>query len=70
MAGQFKVISQKQSLRIMADGSFQDVMEVTFETLPSHAVGTENFPLNDYKPEYVAEVLAARAGVMEAVKEL
>jgi hypothetical protein len=66
MAGQFKVISQRQSIELRADGSFQDVMEVTFETAGG-ATGVERFLLRDYTAETVSGVLQGRAEAMDAI---
>lgn len=70
MAGLFKVISQRQSIEMRADGSFADVMEVTFETVPSGHTGVERFLLREYTPEHVSGVLSSRAETMEAITSL
>lgn len=70
MAGQFRVLSQRQSIELTADSRFQDVMEVTYESIPSGATGTERFLLRDYTPERVSQVLSERAAALEAIAGL
>lgn len=70
MAAQFRVLVQRQSLELTADSRFVDVIEVTFESLPSGATGTERFLVRDYTPEHVAAVLGERAATLESIAGL
>lgn len=69
MATIFKVLTQRPSSELTADGRFVDVMEITFE-IPSGTVGTIQVPLAAYTAEAVQALLTDRATTMIAVEAL
>lgn len=69
MATTFKVLTQRPSSELTADGRFVDVMEITFE-IPSGTVGTIQVPLAAYTPDTVRALLEDRAAAMIGVESL
>lgn len=67
MADNYTVTGQRQTTVLKPNGTFQDVVEVSFETIPSGAYGTIQVPVSAYTVENVSAELARRAAAMEAV---
>jgi len=67
MAADYKVISQKQSTTINPSGGFQDVMVVTFETVPAGVQGSVSVPLAQYNAANVKSLIEARVQAINDV---
>ena len=66
----FRIIGQAQQQRLGADRRVEDVMRITFESLPSGTVATEDVPLTRYNPGTVGVLLQERAATIESVHAL
>ena len=70
MAALYTVTGQRPTTVLGIGGHFQDVVEITFQTL-SGDVGTLRVNANDYKNlDYVKQKLDELAGQMEAIRGL
>jgi vacuolar-type H+-ATPase subunit C/Vma6 len=70
MAADYEVIAQKQSTSLAASGGFQDVMNVTFKTVPGGVQGTISVPLTQYNAENVKALIEARVKSINDVGSL
>ncbi len=70
MADNYTITDQRQTSRLKPGGGFEEVMEVTFQTVPSGVVATAEVPLSRYSAENVADIVAKRATDIEAVHNL
>lgn len=69
MADTYHITNQKQSTALAPGGSFQDVMNVTFETA-SGTVGTVKIPLTQYSADAVKAAVEARVSEIDKVNAL
>lgn len=69
MADTWQVVSQRQSSDITPDGRFQDVMEVTVQTV-SGTTFTERIPITQYDEEVVRARIQQRVDQVLAVEGL
>lgn len=69
MAENWHVTSQRQTTALSSGGTFQDVMEVTFETT-SGTTGSVRVPLSQYNPANVKSAIEARVEQIDAVHQL
>lgn len=69
MASNWRVVSQRQSENLTPQGTFEQVVTVTFE-LASGTQGKVIIPLRMYSEEYVRSQVSERAEQMAAVEEL
>lgn len=69
MADAWKVTNQRQTTALSSGGTFQDVMEVTFQTT-SGTVGSVRIPVNQYSPDAVKTAIDARVAQIDAVHAL
>lgn len=70
MAADYKVLAQRQSTQLTADGRFIDTMEVTFETAPEGASGTVTIPVSAYTADNVRAQIEERVAQMKAIASL
>ena len=70
MAANWRVTSQTQVSQLTANGTFEDSMEVRFETQPEGTPGMVTVSLRYYTPEYVADMIEARVAAIKAVQAL
>ena len=68
MADAYTVTNQRQTTRLNG-GTFQDVMEVTFQTATG-ATGSVTLPLSQYTPANVKAAIEARVQVLDEVHNL
>lgn len=69
MAGEWRVISQRQYEELTPQGTFESTVEVSFQ-LTSGTTGSVKIPARMYTEEYVRQVVGERAAVMTAVENL
>lgn len=69
MADTWRVVSQRQSSDITADGRFQEVMEVTVETVTGTSL-LVRIPLSQYSAEVAKQLIEQRVSDALAVEEL
>lgn len=69
MAASWTVIAQRQSEELTPQGTFESVVDVTFQ-LASGTTGSVKIPARLYSADYVSEQVATRASEMMAVERL
>jgi hypothetical protein len=69
MAANYTVVSQKQTVSV-ANGTFTPVMQVTFTSNATGAVGEVDVPLTQYSVDNVKALIEARVAIMDAVHAL
>lgn len=69
MADTYTVTGQRQTTVLQPNGTFGDVVEISFTTKPSGASGVLRVPLSAYMPDKVTAQLAQAAADMEAVHQ-
>lgn len=69
MAEGWRIVAQRQTTDLTPDGRFDEVMEITFMTA-EQVTGTVRIPVGQYTPDYVREVISARAAQISAVHNL
>lgn len=70
MAATFTITRQVPVTDTVPGGTFVRSTEITFTTVPSGIVGKVRVPDADYTVEHVAEVVGARAALLEAAQAL
>lgn len=70
MAADWKVVSQRQQTQLTGQGTFRDVMVVTFEVIPSGTTGNISIPLNQYTSEFVESAINQRVADIKAIESL
>lgn len=70
MATNWRVTAQRQGSNLTPQGTFDDVMEVSFETIPEGVTGLVVIPVRLYEPDYVASQIDARVSQIQAVQAL
>lgn len=70
MATNWRVTAQRQNSKLNSQGTFDEVMEVHFETLPEGVAGMVEIPLRVYDADYVAEIIDNRVTSIKAVSAL
>lgn len=70
MAATFRVLSQRPSTQLTADGRFIDTIEITFETLPAQTPGSITVPKSQYTADYVRSAIEAQVSEMLAIESL
>lgn len=70
MAATYRVISQRPSTQLTADGRFIDTVIVNFETLPNQTPGTVEVPQSLYTVDYVKGAIEDRVQHMLAIEQL
>lgn len=70
MAGQWRVVGQRQYEELTGAGTFVATVEITFELAGSGTVGTVKIPQRQYTEEYVRAEIDRVAGTMIAVENL
>lgn len=66
----WRVIGQTPRSELNQRGQFVDMIEVTFELLPTGTTGTVKVPLSQYTEEYVQQQVHELASRMWAVENL
>lgn len=69
MADTWKVLSQRETSDITTDGRFQQVMEVTVETITGTVV-TISVPISQYNAETVGQLIEDRVAATIEVEQL
>lgn len=69
MAGQWRVVGQRQYEELTGAGTFVSTVEITFE-LASGTIGTVKIPQRSYTEEYVRTEIDRVANTMIAVENL
>lgn len=69
MAADYTITGQRQTTALSSGGSFQDVMEVSFQTTTGVS-GKINVPLSQYSAEHVKGLIEARVERINAVNKL
>jgi hypothetical protein len=69
MADTWHVTNQRQTTALSSGGTFQDVMEVTFETT-SGTTGSVRIPVATYSAQAVSDAINARVAQIDAVHSL
>ena len=70
MATTYRVVSQRPSTQLTADGRFIDTVIVNFETLPNQSPGTIEVPSSMYTVDYVKSVIEDKVAHMVAIENL
>jgi hypothetical protein len=70
MAADYRVLSQRPSTQLTADGRFIDTVEISFETLPNQTPGTLTVPKSQYTVENVQQLIEAEVATIKAVESL
>lgn len=70
MANNWRVTGQRQTTTLDGNGRFQEVIEVSFETIPEATAGKVFIPLPMYAEDYVRSQIDARAATMQAIHNL
>lgn len=70
MATDWRVVAQRQVSNLTSQGTFQEAMEVTFETIPEGVTGVIAVPLAYYNEDYIREQLDNRVATIKAVGNL
>lgn len=70
MAANFRVLSQRPSTQLTADGRFIDTVDITFETLPNQTPGTITVPKSLYTADYVQQQIADQVAQITAIEQL
>jgi hypothetical protein len=70
MAANYVIVAQVPKTRSAAGGVFENVMQITFKTLPSEQTGTVDVPVNKYTVDEVDRIVGAQAKTIEAVQAL
>lgn len=66
----YAIVSQRQGYGLDIAGTPTALMAITFRTLPSGVVATEEIPLAQYSAANVDRVLTQRAALIEEVHAL
>jgi hypothetical protein len=67
MADNFTVVAQRRTVQPLANGTVQDVVEITARALPSGVVFTRVIPFVRWAEQSVAEALAPIADNIDAI---
>ncbi len=70
MAANWRVIAQRQQTELTGQGTFRDVMVVTFEVIPSGTTGNVSIPVAQYTPEFVESAINSRVDSIKAIENL
>lgn len=70
MANNWRVTGQRQTTTLDGNSRFQEVIEVSFETIPEATAGKVLIPLPMYTEDYVRSQIDARAATMQAIHNL
>jgi hypothetical protein len=70
MATTWRILSQRQESAINDQGAFEEVMVVSFETVPGQVKGAVTIPMRFYNADYVRDVVEDRVGNINAVGSL
>lgn len=70
MAAEYRILSQRPSTQLTADGRFIDTVEISFETLPNQTPGTLTVPKSLYTVDYVRSQVEAQVATMKAIESL
>lgn len=70
MASDYQVTAQRQSQTLDAQGQVQQVMVVTFQTVPEGVIGSIDVPLAQYTEDAVRSLIEARVAQIRAVHSL
>lgn len=69
MAGQWRVIGQRQFEKLTPQNTFESMVEVTFQ-LASGTIGKIEIPSRLYDADYVSQQVSAKANTMTAIETL
>lgn len=69
MAESWRIITQRQTSELTADGRFQEVMEVTVEVATGTVIQIQ-IPISIYNAETVKELVEARVADILEVEQL
>lgn len=70
MASDYTVTGQRQSQTLDAQGQVQQVMVVTFQTVPEGVVASLDVPLAQFNEDTVRSLIEARVAQIRAVHAL
>lgn len=70
MATDWQVTAQRQVDELTAQGTFETMMEVNFQTIPEGITGQIKVPIRLYEPDYVASQIDGRVAAIKAVHNL
>lgn len=70
MADHYKITDQRPGTDAAPGGPIHDVVVVTFEAIPSGAVGVCRIPSREYTTDNVAQIVGAQADVLNQVADL
>jgi hypothetical protein len=70
MATTWRTLGQRQESAITDQGAFEEVMVVSFETVPGQVKGSVTIPMRFYNADYVRDVIEDRVGNINAVGSL
>lgn len=70
VASDYTISAQRQSQTLDAQGQVQQVMVVSFQTIPEGVVGSIDVPLAQYNENTVRSLVEARVAQIRAVHSL
>lgn len=70
MATDWRITGQTPGVKLQADGSLPNTMEVRFETIPEGIPGVISVLMRNYSPEFVQSEIDSLVATMKAVNNL
>lgn len=70
MAADYLITAQRQTQNLDPQGQVQQVMVVTFQTIPEGVIGSVDVPLAQYTEDAVRSMVESRVQAIRAVHSL
>jgi hypothetical protein len=70
MAADYRVLTQRPTTELTADGRFIDTVEISFETLPNQTPGTLTVPRSQYNADNVQRLIEEQVATIKAIENL